>query len=141
MFYKYLIGLFSLIIVCLSTTLYYQSYLSIKNVPFFYDNLAGYFNETDKIHVSYVHHIDSERKEIMDNFKFFMFFGVQPCDSRIDYRIILNMNNISDDINNKVAKVLADDELMSQIKNCSNVVMIKNNNTKEITIHQHNQME
>ena len=87
-----------------------------------------------KIHVSYVHHIDTKNQALMENFKFFMFFGVQPCDSRVDYRIILNMNNISDDVNNKVAKVLADDELMSQIRNCSNVVIIKNKNTLDLCV-------
>ena len=88
-----------------------------------------------KIHVSYVHYIDSNSESLNENFKFFLHFAVQPCDSRVDYRITLNTNNINVDINAHVANILADDELMSQINNCSNVVLIKNSNTRDLCVH------
>ena len=64
-----------------------------------------------------------------------MNFAVQSCDSRVDYRIILNTNNINVDINSRVAEVLADDELINQIKKCHNVLIIKNKNTKDLCAH------
>ena len=135
MFYKYLFGLFSVICMCILFMLFQNDSLNSKNVEFLYDKLSSFQNEESKIFVSYVHHIDTNSEATKENFKFFMFFGVQPCDSRIDYRIVLNMNNLNEDLNNKLAKALADDELMNQIESCTNVVIVKNQNTRDLCAH------
>ena len=88
-----------------------------------------------KTFVSYVHFIDSNSEAVIENFKFFMNFAVQPCDSRVDFRVTLNTNNISMNLIAKIAKILADDKLMSLINNCSNVVIIKNFNTRDLCVH------
>ena len=98
-------------------------------------NLNSNKLQFSKIFVSYVHHLDSMSEDVIENFKFFLHFAVQPCDSRVDFRITLNTNNISADINAKVANILADDELMSQIYKCNNVKLIKNLNTRDLCVH------
>lgn len=46
-------------------------------------------------------------------------------------------NNLDVDIYSRVTELLADDELMNQIKRCYNVVLIKNNNTRDLCAHTH----
>ena len=109
-------------------------------ILFFLYKFNQYYLNSNKIHfskifVSYVHHLDTNSEDVIENFKFFMNFAVVPCDSRVDFRITLNTNNVSADVNAKVLKILADDELMSQINNCSNVVIITNLNTRDLCVH------
>ena len=127
---KYLFSFLSLTILAV-LLLFYNDESKLRKVLILCENLSS--SKADfKVHVSYVHHIDTDKRDIMENFRFFMNFGVNPCDPRVDYRIILNTNDISANINDKVAKVLADDELMRQIESCSNVVIIKNKNNKDL---------
>ena len=130
---KYLLSFVSLTILAV-LLLFYNDDSKLSKVRILCENLSS-SNADFKVHVSYVHHIDTDKPNIMENFRFFMNFGVHPCDPRVDYRIILNTNNINANINDKLAKVLADDELMSEIESCSNVVIIKNKNNKDLCAH------
>jgi hypothetical protein len=47
-----------------------------------------------KIHVSYVHYLDTTDGITSQNFKFFMHFAYEPCHVDVDYTIILNVNEI-----------------------------------------------
>ena len=53
-----------------------------------------------KIHISYVHHLDTNGIETKDNFKFFMHFAYEPCRNDVDFTITLNIN--SDNANNSI---------------------------------------
>jgi hypothetical protein len=47
-----------------------------------------------KIHVSYVHYLDTTDGVTSQNFQFFLHFAYEPCHVDVDYTIILNVNEI-----------------------------------------------
>jgi hypothetical protein len=51
-----------------------------------------------KIHISYVHYLDTLGKMTIENFKFFLHFAYEPCNVDVDFTIILNVNNLSQSI-------------------------------------------
>ena len=51
-----------------------------------------------KIHISYVHYLDTLDKITIENFKFFLHFAYEPCNADVDFTIILNVNNTNQPI-------------------------------------------
>ena len=51
-----------------------------------------------KIHISYVHYLDTHDKITIENFKFFLHFAYEPCNADVDFTIILNVNNLNQSI-------------------------------------------
>jgi hypothetical protein len=51
-----------------------------------------------KIHISYVHYLDTLDKITIENFKFFLHFAYDPCNADVDFTIILNVNNLNQPI-------------------------------------------
>ena len=51
-----------------------------------------------KIHVSYVHYLDTLDNITIENFKFFLHFAYEPCNPDVDFTIILNVNNLNQPI-------------------------------------------
>jgi hypothetical protein len=51
-----------------------------------------------KIHISYVHYLDTLDKITIENFKFFLHFAYDPCNADVDFTIILNVNNTNQPI-------------------------------------------
>ena len=78
-----------------------------------------------KIFISYVHKIDTNDEISHENFRFFMNFGLLPCDHRVHYRIILNTLYVYFDLWEQVGKILNDDDLIGKIKKCANIEFIK----------------
>ena len=67
-----------------------------------------------KIHVLYVHYIDTKDQLTIDNFKYFMYFAYLPCDPFVDFRIILNTNSLNIQIYRELVKIL-DLSLINQL--------------------------
>ena len=65
-----------------------------------------------KIYVSYVHKIDTNDDISQENFRFFMNFGLLPCDHRVHYRITLNSIYVYSDFWEQVGKILNDEDLI-----------------------------
>jgi hypothetical protein len=131
--YKYFLIFIFVLMLCLFLQLLLNENLNMLNIINFI--ILSLSKENFKIHVFYVHHMDSKSEAVIENFKFFMHFGVNSCNSRVDYRIILNTNNISTDFQAKIAEILNNDKLFSQINKCSNVKLIKNLNTRDLCVH------
>lgn len=87
-------------------------------------NLANQ-DDNFKIFISYVHKIDTNDEISHENFRFFMNFGLLPCDDRVHYRIILNTLYVYFDLWEQVGKILNDDDLIGKIKKCANIEFIK----------------
>jgi len=51
-----------------------------------------------KIHISYVHYLDTLDKITIENFKFFLHFAYEPCNADVDFTIILNVKNLNQPI-------------------------------------------
>jgi hypothetical protein len=51
-----------------------------------------------KIHISYVHYLDTLDKITIENFKFFLHFAYVPCNADVDFTIILNVKNLNQPI-------------------------------------------
>jgi hypothetical protein len=51
-----------------------------------------------KIHISYVHYLDTLDKITIENFKYFLHFAYEPCNADVDFTIILNVNNLNQSI-------------------------------------------
>jgi len=47
---------------------------------------------TAKIHIAYVHYLNTRERPTIENFKFFMHFAHDPCHTDVDFTIILNLN-------------------------------------------------
>ena len=47
-----------------------------------------------KIHISYVHYLNSKDERTTGNFKFFFNFAYEPCHSDVDFTITLNIDNL-----------------------------------------------
>ena len=66
---------------------------AIKNQTFHKFNLVKNSKSTAKIHIAYVHYLNTREEPTIENFKFFMHFAHVPCNSEVDYTIILNLNS------------------------------------------------
>ena len=66
---------------------------NIKNQTFHKFNLVKNSKSTAKIHIAYVHYLNTREEPTIENFKFFMHFAHVPCNSEVDYTIILNLNS------------------------------------------------
>jgi predicted RND superfamily exporter protein len=51
-----------------------------------------------KIHISYVHYLDTVDNITIENFKYFLHFAYEPCNADVDFTIILNVNNLNQPI-------------------------------------------
>ena len=57
--------------------------------------IAKNTKSTAKIHIAYVHYLDTTEENTAENFRFFMHFAHEPCHSDVDFTIILNVNKPS----------------------------------------------
>ena len=57
--------------------------------------IAKNTKSTAKIHIAYVHYLDTWSQNTAENFRFFMHFAHEPCHSDVDFTIILNVNKPS----------------------------------------------
>ena len=56
-----------------------------------FNNVIRNPNSKAKIHIAYVHYLDTSEQSTVENFRFFMHFAHYPCNSEVDFTIILNM--------------------------------------------------
>ena len=73
--------------------------LSKLLVNFLYDS------NSKLIHVTYVHLLESNDEIILENMRFFFHFAYEPCNSKIDYTIILNTNDPSAKLNDEFISI------------------------------------
>ena len=95
--------LFALVIIYFLAKFFKQNFPideSIIENNLFTNKLAVKRNpEKDlKIHISYVHYLDTLDKITIENFKFFLHFAYEPCNADVDFTIILNVNNTNQPI-------------------------------------------
>jgi hypothetical protein len=88
-------------------------------------SLTNVDDDDFKIFISYVHKLDTNDEISHENFKFFMNFGLLPCDDRVHFRIILNTLYVYFDLFEELGKILKNDDLIAKLKICSNIEFIK----------------
>ena len=84
-----------------------------------------------KIHISYVHYLNSKDERTVQNFKFFFHFAYEPCHADVDFTITLNIDtetltNLSKDntifgISSFLNAFPSDQTLLARFKSCSNI--------------------
>ena len=85
---KPIIVFLAIAIICFLTTFLKQNF-----------EFGAKINPKDlKIHVSYVHYLDTLDNITIENFKFFLHFAYEPCNADVDFTIILNVNNLNQPI-------------------------------------------
>ena len=110
---------------------YLMDYLEMKNNP---SNLSNYYanlcsgNEINenvnlspvfKIHVIYIHYLETKDVKSVENFKFFINFAYEPCSTMIHYTFILNTDSEFVDIFKELKSFLNDD-IIDKMKFCKN---------------------
>jgi hypothetical protein len=105
-FYFYILSLFLLFtlfffIIHISSDFFECKKCRRKNVTCLNRTNSQYFahefnviknsNSKAKIHIAYVHFLDTSEHSTVENFRFFMHFAHYPCNSEVDFTIILNM--------------------------------------------------
>ena len=66
---------------------------NIKNQTFHKFNIVKNPKSTAKIHIAYVHFLNTPDVTTIENLKFFIHSAHDPCNSEVDYTIILNLNS------------------------------------------------
>ena len=110
-----------------------KSYFTIKNNPpnqkKVYSNTCRLqtlkqhrnFSTTFKIHIAYVHFLETKDSKSIENFKFFMYFAYQPCSSLIDFTLVFHTDNEFLNVFDELKKLFEDDEeLIEKLKYCKN---------------------
>lgn len=82
-----------------------------------------------RIHLTYIHQVDTEIKELHGNFKFFLHFAYAPCDQRIDFYLTLIVNSDELDVYDYIKNLVDDDELYNQLLTCRNTFFRKRLNS------------
>jgi hypothetical protein len=70
-----------------------------------------------RVHVSYVHFLDTKDKPTVKNFKFFMDFAYLPCNPDVFFTIILNRKNVQRSTKKDLMNILGE-ELYEKLRNC-----------------------
>jgi hypothetical protein len=71
-----------------------------------------------RMHVFYVHYMDTKDKLTIDNFIFFMNFAYSACNPRVFFTIVLNRRNMDTNLMSDLEKVLGA-SILTLIKNCT----------------------
>jgi hypothetical protein len=80
-------------------------------------------NSNPKIHISYVHYLDTLDKISSENFRFFMHFAYESCNTDVDFTIILNVNNTTQPLFERDLFRIAfnnSTRLMDEFQSCQN---------------------
>lgn len=113
---------------------YLTDYLKIKNNPsnlsIYYSNICAQnsaFVNTSlsvifKIHVIYIHYLETTDEKSIENFKFFINFGYQPCSSAVHFTFIFNTDQKRIDIFQELKKFLDEDSIY-QLRFCKNTIV------------------
>ena len=85
-----------------------------------------------KIHMSYVHYLNTKDERTIQNFKFFFHFAYEPCHSEVDYTITLNVDNFEQSkpflyVIDFLKSTINDITITNQFKSCSNISNPKRN--------------
>ena len=55
-------------------------------------NITRSLKSTAKVHIVYLHYLNTNDEYTIENFKFFIHFAYEPCHSDVDFTIILNLD-------------------------------------------------
>jgi hypothetical protein len=71
-----------------------------------------------RIHVFYVHYMDTEDKLTIDNFIYFMNFAYSACHPHLFFTLVLNRRNMDTNLMSDLAEVLGP-RLLASMRNCT----------------------
>lgn len=109
-----------------------KNYFGVKNNPNnltkFYSNFCSHttlkekntFSKDFKLHIAYIHFLETKDQKSIENFKFFMDFAYEPCSNRIDYTFIFHTDSMQVNIFQVLRKMFDDDGFIDKLKYCKN---------------------
>ena len=85
---------------------------------------------SNKIHISFIHYLNTGDQRTIQNFKYFFHFAYEPCHEEADFTIILNVNKVTFESlttdstifdNSLFLNAFGEDKnLLDKFKSCSN---------------------
>lgn len=78
------------------------------------------FSNNYKIHIMYIHYLETTDEKSIENFKYFMDFAYEPCSKNVDFTFIFHTDHEYIDVFKEIKKIIVDDDLIYNIKNCKN---------------------